>query len=105
MAAALPGLVGWVLLNRAVRLIAEAPDQALDERLVAVRNAAYRTAYRMVAVVTGLTLLAVSLAVDERLGWTAFDLDGHHLRSLLIGFVALAALMPTAVLAWREREV
>lgn len=95
----------YLLLNRAVRLVADAPDQALDERLVAVRNAAYRTSYRTLIVVTGLTLAGLSLAVDERLAWVAFDLEGHHLRALLFGFLGAAILLPTAVLAWRERDV
>lgn len=92
---------GALLLNRTVRLVADAPDQALDERLVAVRNAAYRTSYRVLVVVTGLALFAVSLV--ETLGW--FDLQGHHLRALLWGFLGVAILLPSAVLAWREREV
>lgn len=95
----------YLLLHRAVRHVADAPDQALDERFVAVRNAAYRTSYRIVGIVTGLALLGMSLAVDERFAWTAFDLDGHHLRALLFGFAGVAIAMPTAVLAWREREV
>lgn len=35
----------WFLLRRAVRLVADAPDDALDERLEAIRNRAYLGAY------------------------------------------------------------
>lgn len=93
------------LLHRAVRNVPDAPDRALDERLVEVRNATYRMSYRLLIVVTGLALLGLSLAVDERFGWVAFDLSGHHLRALLFGFLGVAIVLPTAVLAWRERDI
>lgn len=77
--------------------------RGLDERLVAVRNAAYRTSYGIVGVVTGLALLAISVAWETQ--WMAFAFEPSHLRALLLGFVGVAVMMPTAVLAWREREV
>ncbi len=94
-----------MLLNRTVRHVADAPNQVLDERLVAVRNAAYRTSYRIIGVVTGLALATLSVAVDERFAWVPFALERHHFRTLLLGFLALVILMPSAVLAWREHEV
>lgn len=46
--------VVWFLLRRAVRLVADAPDNALDERLVAIRDRIYMSAYRALATVLGL---------------------------------------------------
>lgn len=89
------------LLNVTMR--AHWPDRALDERLVTVRNAAYRSSYRVVGVITGLGLLAASLAWQSPpLGFT---FEPHHLRALLLAFVGLSLMMPTAVLAWRERDI
>ena len=44
----------WFLLRRAVRLVADAPDEALDERLIAIRNRTYLSAFRALANVVGL---------------------------------------------------
>lgn len=44
----------WFLLRRAVRLVADAPDEALDERLIAIRNRVYLSAFRALATVLGL---------------------------------------------------
>lgn len=91
---------GWMLT---VVMRAHWPDQALDERLVAVRNDAYRTSYRILGVVTGLGIFAVSAAWQVQAA--NFDLEPHQLRAVLLAFVGLALMMPAAVLAWREREV
>lgn len=101
LAAGLLFVAGMALLSVTVR--AHWPDRALDERLVAVRNAAYRTSYGIVGVVTGLALLAISVAWETQR--MAFAFEPSHLRALLLGFVGVAVMMPTAVLAWREREV
>lgn len=93
-------VAGVALLNVTMR--AQWPDRALDERLVAVRDAAYRSSYRVVAAVTALGLLSVSVVWQTRSGFT---LEPHHLRALLLAFVGLTFMMPTAVLAWREREI
>ena len=49
----------WFLLRRAVRLVADAPDEALDERLVAIRNRIYLSAYRALATVLGFIGVAI----------------------------------------------
>ena len=49
----------WFLLRRAVRLVADAPDEALDERLVAIRNRIYLSAYRALATVLGFLGVAI----------------------------------------------
>ena len=49
------GIFGaWFLLRRAVRLVADAPDDALDERLIAIRNRIYLSAFRALATVVGI---------------------------------------------------
>jgi hypothetical protein len=51
----------WFLLRRAVRLVADAPDEALDERLIAIRNRVYLSAYRSLVTVIGFLLVALLL--------------------------------------------
>jgi hypothetical protein len=59
--------VFWFLLRTSVRLVSEAPDEALDERLIQVRNKSYVSAYRYLsAIAFGLVtaLLVYSIVVD-----------------------------------------
>lgn len=49
----------WFLLRRAVRLVADAPDDALDERLVAIRNRIYLSAFRALATVLSFMVMAL----------------------------------------------
>jgi hypothetical protein len=56
--------VSWFLLRQSVRLIADAPEEALDERMIRQRDRSYLIAYRWLAaagvgLVTGLMLFSV----------------------------------------------
>ncbi len=56
-------LVSWFLLRQSVRLIADAPEEALDERMIRQRDRSYLVAYRWLAaagvgLVTGLMLFS-----------------------------------------------
>ncbi len=92
-------IAGLVLVERTVR----AHRAGEDERHVAVRDAAYRTAYRILAVGTVLALLLVSVAWES--GTAGFTVEPNHIRALLLGVVGAAFWLPTAILAWSEREV
>ena len=55
--------VSWFLLRQSVRLIADAPEEALDERMIRQRDRSYLVAYRWLAaagvgLVTGLMLFS-----------------------------------------------
>jgi hypothetical protein len=63
------------LLRRALRQTDDAPDEALDERLVAIRNAAHRSAYYAVVWATLAVLLGLLLAAG-----TEFTVAGPHLQ-------------------------
>ena len=39
----------WFLLRQSVRLVADAPEEALDERLIQIRDRSYVIAYRWLA--------------------------------------------------------
>jgi len=59
--------VFWFLLRTAVRLIPDAPDRALDERLIQERNSVYHRAYQYLMGVSGAltgALLGYSISED-----------------------------------------
>ena len=70
----------WFLLRRATRLVVDAPDQAVDELLVRLRDRVFVLAYQLLAVVA-IVLAAVlftasgggvSEPVAIALAWAAF---------------------------------
>lgn len=91
-----------LVLRSTLRYIDSASDAALDERQIALRNAAHRTAY--VAVVTVAAAAIVALMFHARfLGGDVVDV--RHLETLLMTLLLGATLTPAALLAWREREI
>lgn len=91
-------VVLYTLLRKAVRLISDAPDELLDERQIAVRDAAHTVAYRALALV-GSVVLVLHLVLRHPHGTPAAvaSADG---TMLLIAFVMSAAFLPAMVLAW-----
>jgi hypothetical protein len=93
------GLVLWFQLRKAVRLVSDAPDELLDERQIALRNAAHTVAYR--------TLVTLSVAY----GMMVFAVTPHGLLHPHVGegfwtglawsYLLGAASLPAMVLAWR----
>ena len=75
-------------------------DEELDERLVQIKNQAYRTAFRVfapVALIGGLlSMIAMTLQPGER-GMTNAIL-------IYFGIALLATILPTAIVAWREPD-
>jgi hypothetical protein len=51
--------VFWFLLRTSSRLVAEAPDAALDERMIQLRNWAYLWSYRWMSFMTAMALITV----------------------------------------------
>ena len=101
----------WFLLRRAVRLVADAPDDALDERLIGIRNRTYLSAYRAIAGVLGLiaTALLFWSIVEIRAGVPAatFSLTWPQANALVWFVFAQIMLMPSLTLAvgLRRRKV
>lgn len=70
----------WFALRRATRLVADAPEPALDELMVRLRNRAYLTAYQFLGVtailVAVVLLLSGSSGISEpvatSLAWALF---------------------------------
>jgi hypothetical protein len=59
--------VFWFLLRQSVRLVADAPEEALDEMLLELRNRSYVIAYRWMTVLVfaGITALMVFAIVSD----------------------------------------
>lgn len=96
----------WLAVRRSVRLVADAPTELLDERLVALRDRTYVSAYRIIAMVFGslaaVIIIMTGIIADLR------DRDPYIGIGLLTGSAyatvwALAAL-PSVILAWTLRR-
>lgn len=91
----------YSLVRIAVRSIADAPDELLDERQIAVRNTSFRYAYFAISyVLTGLMILML-VGPEVQL----FQPDGNDGSYLVIAALFACAALPSMVMAWRERDI
>lgn len=92
----------YFVLRKSCRLIAEAPAELLDERLLEIRNQNYVISYGILAFVVGTAVGAVWMSdiaftrgmVDEPL------LHRELITPFVIAFFMLGVLLPNMVLAW-----
>ena len=92
---------GYSFLRIAVRSIADAPDELLDERQIQVRDTSFRYAYyAMGYLIAGLILLMLS-GPELNL----FQPDGNDGSYMTIAVLFALASMPSMVMAWRERDI
>ena len=93
--------LSYLLIRGAVRVVADAPDDLLDERLVALRNRSYLVAYRWLGLVFllvfGFMTGAFEAQASAQEGAANFD-DALWFGVFLIMFVT--ASLPSMVLAW-----
>jgi hypothetical protein len=101
--------VNWFMLRKSVRLIADAPEEFLDERLVQLRNRAYVLAYRLLGglLLTALTALLVFAIVTD----VSPDSDGFtyvvtvtwtQLQGAFWLFCGYALMLPSMAVIWRD---
>jgi hypothetical protein len=94
-------LVGLdITLGISTEWLAVRPTSSLDERQAAIRDRAYRVAFRLIAV--GVLVLVICALVDgaRRMEPSGLDvLDGVSARRLL-AILELLVITPTAVTAW-----
>jgi hypothetical protein len=101
--------INWFMLRKSVRLIADAPEEFLDERLVQVRNQAYVLAYRLLGglLLTALTALLVFAIVTD----FSPDSDGFtyevtvtwtQLQGAFWLFCGYALMLPSMAVIWRD---
>jgi hypothetical protein len=92
---------GYSFLRIAVRSIADAPDELLDERQIAVRNTSFRYAYFILGyIILGLMLLML-IGPDLKL----FEPEGEDGSYIVIATLFACAALPSMVMAWRERDI
>lgn len=99
----------WFLLRTAVRLIPDAPDAALDERLIQERNSVYHRAYQYLFGVCALLAGALmGYSVAEDLG---NDSDGFNytlqftwpqINAIFWFMFGYSYMLPSLIMAWRE---
>jgi len=92
---------GYSVLRIAVRSIADAPDELLDERQIAVRNTSFRYAYFILGyIIMGLLVLMI-FAPELQM----FQSEGNDGSYLVIATMFACASLPSMVMAWRERDI
>ena len=104
--------VFWFLLRTAVRLIPDAPDKALDERLIQERNSVYYRAYQFLFGVAGVltgALLGYSVSQDfinDSPGFDGFNyeitLTWPQINAIFWLVFGYAYMLPSMIMAWRE---
>jgi magnesium-transporting ATPase (P-type) len=94
-------LGAYSFLRIAVRGIADAPDELLDERQIQIRNTSYRYAYLAMCYVIFALLLLMFYGPDLQL----FQPEGNDGSYLVIATLFAFASAPSMILAWRERDI
>ena len=93
------------LLRRSVRVVADLPDDLLDERQLAFRNATYVEAYRYLAgfvvIMASAGLLAFVVNADATDTWTV-DLAWEDVMAAFWVIQLLALALPTMAVALRD---
>lgn len=96
----------WVLgierVGRVGKAIGDDIDARLDERQLALRNAAYLDAYRIVSAVVLLGVLWIALGIDLGLWWVPSTF--HEWNLIFWGLFIYTTTLPSAFLAWREPD-
>ena len=99
------GLAAWVAIawrvDRSMHGLPERAEERLDERELAVRNATYHRAYRIITVL-GILILTAGIAVIESAGRVGLAIEPRRgLLMLLVGYVTVVLSLPWMTLAWR----
>ena len=100
LASMLLQLAWFVWLGRTYVNAPRLADAELDERLLQVKNQAYRKAYLLLAPVAVIGWL-LSLAA---LQWLPNDQGRLVVTILVVGVALLAGSLPTAIVAWQEPD-
>lgn len=96
----------WLAVRRSVRLVADAPDEMLDERLVALRDRTYVGSYRVLGFLLGV-LAASMLVLNDFIDDLSDNVVETQLQLLTaISYAAVWAVpaLPSVLLAWTLRN-
>ena len=92
---------GYSLLRIAVRSIADAPDELLDERQVAVRNTSFRYAYFILSYILMGLMVLMFFGPELQM----FQPEGNDGSYVVIAAVFACVSLPSMVMAWREKDI
>jgi hypothetical protein len=92
------GLILYAFLRQSVRLISEAPDELLDERQIALRDANYSLAYR--SLVPLIYAYGALLALVTAGGWLHDYINGRFWMGIALSYILCGASLPAMLLAW-----
>ncbi len=91
----------YSLLRVAVRGIADAPNELLDERQIQIRDSSYRHAYLSMGYLILVLFLIMFYGPDLQL----FQPEGNDGSFLLIASLFAFASLPSMFIAWREKDI
>jgi len=91
----------YSFLRIAVRSIADAPDELLDERQIAVRNTSFRYGYFILSYILMGLMVMMMFGPDLQM----FQPEGNDGSYLVISIFFAIAALPSMVMAWRERDI
>ena len=94
-------LGGYSLLRIAVRSIADAPDELLDERQIAVRNTSFRYSYFILSYILMGLMVLMFFGPELQM----FQPEGNDGSYVVIAALFASAALPSMVMAWRERDI
>ncbi|NBU23024.1 MAG: hypothetical protein EBS38_03800 [Actinobacteria bacterium] len=107
----IPIFLIWWLLRISVRLVADAPDEYLDEFQVRQRDRTYLHSFRILAgVVTALalTLMIVTISSDYQsvgnVDYYNFALTFGQVNAVIWSILGSTILIPNMVLAWNQSK-
>jgi hypothetical protein len=99
----------WFLLRKSVRLVADAPEEALDERLIQIRDRSYVIAYRwlsMLAILLAMALLAFTIVTDWQSENDGFSynipLTWPQVQAIFWLIFAYTAMLPSMAVIGQE---
>lgn len=95
-------LLGVARVGRVGRAIADDVDAKLDERQLALRNAAYLDAYRLVSAIVLLGVIWIAVGTDKGFWWIPSSYDEWNI--VFWGLFLYTTSLPSALLAWREPD-
>jgi hypothetical protein len=107
----IPIFLVWWLLRVSVRLVADAPDEYLDEYQVRQRDRTYLHSFRILAaVVTALavTLMVYVISSDYRsvgeIDYYSLELTFGQVNAVIWSILGSTILVPNMVLAWNQSK-
>jgi hypothetical protein len=101
IAAIMLTLGAYSLLRVAVRGIADAPNELLDERQIQIRDSSYRQAYLAMGYLILVLFLIMFYGPDLQL----FQPEGNDGSFLLIASLFAFASLPSMFIAWLEKDI